>query len=145
MISLTAQVLHGRSLTQNSLIGLARSIVLDTTQLERHALPSPNNLGVTFSVFKIPRAAIVDVVGVRQPPELETNLGAYRNGMRVCEPMASRTFERAESRLYDTDVPQAISRRSLGLTPDGREILQRTQTSARDFVLANPLLRSLRK
>jgi hypothetical protein len=39
----------------------------------------------------------------------------------------------------------AIGRRTLGFTATGREILQRTGTSARDFEYRQPLLRSLRK
>ena len=65
--------------------------------------------------------------------------------LRVCEPFASPVFERAAATLGSASEPCAISRRSLGYTPTAAEILQRTRASARDFVLATPLLRSLRK
>ena len=67
------------------------------------------------------------------------------SGLRACEPFASPVFERAESRLISPNVDWAVSRRSLGVTLSGAEILQRTRNSARDFEKANPLLRSLRK
>jgi hypothetical protein len=45
----------------------------------------------------------------------------------------------------DFFVPKASSRKSLGRTASGLEILQRTRNSARDFQLADPLRRSLRR
>jgi hypothetical protein len=118
-------------------------VALDTAALERRVLQFN---GLFYSVFKIPRAAILDLMGGRNPPEIETSLGSYRNGWRVCEPFASPVFERAESQLVSPNVDWAVSRRSLGFTSSGAEILQRTRNSARDFEKANtPLLRSLRK
>ena len=65
--------------------------------------------------------------------------------MLACDPWLSPTFERRVAELYDYVVPRAMRRRWLGRTAAGAEILQRTQTSARDLELAEPLQRSLRK
>ena len=129
---------HGDALIPPGFFGVALPIA-DTTQLERAMVPAPAT-GTLYSHFRIPREAILDVVGMRRPPDIEMALTS-----RVCEPFALPAFEHAESRFATESEPRAVSRRSLGFTPDGREILQRTHNSARDFVLANPLLRSLRK
>ena len=144
MIRMTtfAYGIHGPSLPGLGLLGLARPVARDTTELERVMLRFNS---VDYPVFRIPRSAIVDVVGMRSTPEREVGTGAYRSGYRVCDPFTLPVWDRAEARLVDFYDPSAISRRSLGFTSDGREILQRTHNSARDFVLANPLLRSLRK
>ena len=52
-------------------------------------------------------------------------------------------YERAPAPLVDDNFRKAIARRSLGRTSAGREILQRTRTSARDFEYVDPLRRSL--
>jgi hypothetical protein len=53
------------------------------------------------------------------------------------------SVERDPVRLLDSFVPMAISRKSLGRTNAGIELLQRTRNGARDFELASFLRRSL--
>lgn len=54
-------------------------------------------------------------------------------------------FDRAPAPLVNTRRSIAISRKTLTRSTEGREILQRTRTSARDFEYAAPLRRSLKK
>lgn len=63
-----------------------------------------------------------------------------------CLPILPDVFERAPAGVYDYRRPGASRRRSLGRTADGREILMRTRTSARDIeVTTNLLQRSLNR
>ncbi len=95
--------------------------------------------GFQYDAYKIPSQYVVDVLGLEYAP---TILG-YENAAPVCSPWASPAYERAPAPLVDDNFRKAIARKSLGRTSDGREILQRTRTSARDFEYVDPLRRSL--
>ncbi len=70
----------------------------------------------------------------------------YGNSSGVtCAPFMAPAFDRAPAPLVNTRRSIAISRKTLTRSTDGREILQRTRTSARDFEYATPLRRSLKK
>lgn len=92
-------------------------------------------------VYRIPSQYVVDVLGLETAP---TSLG-YETRTPVCSPWASLSYEKAPAPLADFNFRKAIARKSLGRTSDGREILQRTRTSARDFEYVDPLRRSLDK
>jgi hypothetical protein len=96
-------------------------------------------------VKRIPRDAVLDVMGLDMPPAERARLRVLTGAYLRCEPWLSPAFERAPAQLADSRVRKAIARRSLGRSVLGHEILQRTRTSARDFVLAEPLRRSLLK
>jgi hypothetical protein len=131
---------NGEPFTETISIGLARAFATDTSQLDRHHVMTSNGIG--FQVFRIPAAEILDVFSPRSVPATEIATGAYQSGWRACEPFINARFDRDPARLADFYVPLAMSRKSLGRTVDGREILQRTRTSSRDFELASPLRRS---
>jgi hypothetical protein len=95
------------------------------------------------TAFRIPRAAILDVVGVRETPERWAIRQAVTPSITMCEPFTSPSFDRGPAWLYDYTVTTAIARKSLGRTAAGAEILQRTRNSARDLELAHPLRRTL--
>lgn len=99
--------------------------------------------GGSFEAYMIPRERIVDVLGLDSTPA-EIALSVQRGVLR-CNPWLSPVFERSQANMADFRLRKAISRKSLGHTADGREILQRTRTSARDFEYAEPLKRSLQK
>ncbi len=68
----------------------------------------------------------------------------YGSGV-TCAPFMAPAFDRAPAPLVNTRRSIAISRKTLTRSTEGREILQRTRTSARDFEYATPLRRSLKK
>lgn len=90
----------------------------------------------TATFARVPSEYIVDVLALES-----TIVGAEG----TCVPWTSPKYDRAPAPLRDYLTRQAVTRRSLGRTADGREILQRTRNSARDFERAEPLRRSLNK
>ena len=128
---------HGPIVSPGQVYGVALPVARDTSELARVVLTFN---GLNYPVFKIPRAAILDVATARPTPEYDLAFGSS-----FCEPFTSPVFDQAPARIVVLPVAMAMSRRSLGFTPGGAEILQRTRNSTRDFVLANTLLRSLRR
>jgi hypothetical protein len=96
-------------------------------------------------VARVPRDAVLDVMGLDISPVVMAQLEAIQDYPDECTPWITTAFERAPSQLGDFTTRMAIARRSLGRTAAGHEILQRTRTSARDFVHTFPLRRSLLK
>ena len=94
--------------------------------------------GASTDMLELPSQYRLDVLGVQYAP-------GQSSPSLQCVPWTSPAYDRAPAALVDTHNPIAISRKTLGFTTDGREILQRTRTSARDFEYHQPLLRSLRK
>lgn len=106
--------------------------------------------GVPFTpqvVYGIPRDEIVDLVGIDDSPDFKAYLATTTLKSTLCQPFLASAFDRAAAEVYDPNYrPGAIRRRSLGKTADGRDILMRTRTSARDLeVTTNLLSRSLGK
>jgi len=135
---------RGSAIGSGNMIGIALGIARDTFGLQR-ATATNGAQNTRFSVWRIPREAILDVAGFDLPTEKFMSLGAYAAGLRKCLPWAPSVFERAPSLLFDIDLNRALRRRSIGRSASGVEILQRTRTGARDFEVAPPLRRSLDK
>lgn len=134
---------RGENLLSGRVYGLALPVASDTSQLPNSTITSD---GTTSVVHLIPRAAIVDAVGMDAPQAIWEGQGSYRAGLRPCEnPWTLPQWDRDRSRLLHPLEPQAVRRRSVGRTVDGREILQSTGTGSRDFELGVPLQRSLDK
>ena len=77
---------------------------------------------------RFPAATILDLIAVyHDPATLDWD-------SRVCDHLVSPVFDRQAAPISDNLVGNAIHRRVLGTTPDGRAILQRTKTSAVDLV-----------
>ena len=77
---------------------------------------------------RFPTAAILDLVAVyKDPAKLDFDV-------RVCDHLVSPVFDRQAASISDGLAGDAIHRRVLGTTPDGRAVLQRTKTSAVDLV-----------
>jgi hypothetical protein len=92
------------------------------------------------SAWKVPAALILDVFSTITPStEFSGDEIVY------CRPWLAPTFERDPSPFGSYNVRMAIRRKSLGFTPSGIELLQRTRTSSRDLEVAEPLRRSLLK
>jgi len=103
---------------------------------------TPPSVGTTGTAYRIPRSLVLDVMAVFYSPDEP----GYGNSSGVtCAPFMAPAFDRAPSPLVNTRRSIAISRKLLTRAADGREILQRTRTSARDFEYATPLRRSLKK
>lgn len=84
--------------------------------------------------WQVPRKKILDVVTIAMTPELEAALGAGPQ----CPTYVHESFDRQQAPL--SQGPEslfAIARRVLGVTPDGRNILQRTKTSSLDLTRLN--------
>ena len=107
------------------------------TQFPRTA--GASGVGTLYDLFRLPSDYLVDVIGLEYAP----TIFGYENFTPPCSPWSAH--ERAPAPLVDDNFRKAIARKSLGFTADGREILQRTRTSARDFAYADPLQRSLDK
>lgn len=103
---------------------------------------TPPALGTPYQALKIPRADVLDLAAFTWSPD-EPGFG-NSSGI-TCSPFMSSAFERAPAPLFVSRRSIAISRKSLGRTASGHEILQRTRTSARDFEYAVPLRRTFRK
>lgn len=103
---------------------------------------TPPAVGNPTNAYRIPREYLLDLAGFLADPLTP----GYGNSSGVtCSPFMATVFERAPAPLFNTRKSVAISRKSLGRAAAGNEILQRTRTSARDFVQGPPLLRTLRK
>ena len=123
------------------------------SRLQKITLPPYNvqdGAGVPFTPSDLWGASIDDVVDVFSldfSPDFKAYIASTTYRYTVCLPWQPAALERAPAELYDSTYrPGAIRRRSLGRTADGREILMRTRTSARDLeVTTNLLQRSLNK
>lgn len=128
---------HGAEITVGRLHGVALPIARAWTDLVRQDVSLSGAAGTFFELAAIPRSAILDFAAISSTPETRIS--------DPCEPPWSPLFDRAAAPISDWRNPLAIARKSLGRRPDGREILQRTRNSARDFELASPLRRSLQR
>lgn len=97
-----------------------------------------------FRLARLPSEYILDLVALEYSPLVPGYEVAQQQYPR-CVPWTSPFYDRAPAPLVSDIQRKSITRRSLGRTADGREILQRTRNSARDFGLAEPLKRSLNK
>ncbi len=99
--------------------------------------------GVPFTpqtLWGIPREDIVDVYSIDMSADHKAFLATTTYRYTMCLPWLPPVFERAAAEVYDYRTPGASRRRSLGRTADGREILMRTKTSARDIERTTSLL-----
>jgi hypothetical protein len=142
LVGTTGGLGRGENMISGSMYGLALPVARDTSALLRRQV---TNVGARIGVFRIPRDALLDVVGAAQPDAQLMASASWPEGLRPCEPWALPQYERSRSKLFSPEEPQAVRRKSLGRTAEGREILQRTGTASRDFELAQPLRRSLNK
>ncbi len=124
-----------------------------STQLKEVTLPPliPNPPGGAVrqsqNLWGIPSGYVLDVFSRDYSPDYKAYLGSTTFTYTMCLPWLPTVFERAPAELDDVSFrPGAIRRRSLGRTSDGREILMRTRTSARDLEVTTSLLqRSLNR
>ena len=95
----------------------------------------------TFEYTRLPSEYILDIFSEEYTPFVYT-AGA---GDPECTPWTAARYDRAPAYLRHNQQRKAVTRKSLGFTADGREILQRTRNSERDLQWADPLKRSLNK
>jgi hypothetical protein len=138
----TTGVPSGANFINSTLLGIALPVASDTNDLERAVLVNTSSSGGELSrAWRVPREAILDVGAFVPTPDREELLPGV-----LCEPFINPVFDRSPAPLQSGLIIKAISRKSLGFTESGIEILQRTRTSERDFDYASsPLLRSLRR
>ena len=119
------------------------NFIVDTlVQAMRNGAP---NFPGKLPIAAIPAEKILDVFSLTHDPEYRAFLRSIAFGSEDCPNWLSPVFERRVAEVHNYYIPGAVRRKSLGLTPDGREILQRTHTSARDLERGPILKRSLRK
>lgn len=101
----------------------------------------------TITATGAPASSILDIFSVAATPELTARLRESRGDPQIgpCSPFMTPPLERDAALLADYVTPRGVRRKSLGRTPQGREILQRTRNSARDLELGPPLKRSLNR
>ena len=95
----------------------------------------------TIELTRVPSEYIVDLMSLEYTPYVYT----ASPGSPRCNPWTSPRYDRAPAYLGHLQQRKAITRKGLGFTADGREILQRTKNSERDLQWAEPLRRSLNK
>ncbi len=118
---------HGLYLTTiNEILALAEPV--DVADLPVDFLPV-----ITPRFWRVPAGKILDVVTFSPTPEIEASLTSA-----PCEHMVYPSFDRQFAQLIDPDKRNGIARRVFATLPDGRKILQRTKTSARDFEARAP-------
>lgn len=96
----------------------------------------------TFEYFRLPSEYLLDLVAIDYDPDRQFGSGSPTPS---CVPFTAPQFDRGATLLGNPDLPTSITRKGLGFTAEGREILQRTKNSERDFHRAVPLRRSLNK
>ncbi|QJR34270.1 DUF4876 domain-containing protein [Gemmatimonas groenlandica] len=123
------------------LLRAGASAVIDTVVITQ-TYGTPPAVGSPMKVPRVPREYVLDLASFNSDP---TTPGYANVSGITCSPFMAASFDRAPAPLFNTSKSVAISRRSLGRTAAGKEILQRTRTSVRDFEQGPPLLRTLRK
>lgn len=122
---------HGLYLTTiNEILALAEPV--DVADLPVDFLPV-----ITPRFWRVPAAKILDVATFSLTPEREAALNSGGENA-PCEHMVHPSFDRQFAPLIDSHKRNAIARRLFATLPDGRKILQRTKTSARDFEARAP-------
>ena len=89
----------------------------------------------------VSRADVLDAVFLTLTPELDAELAATGLPAIDCPVGWHPTWERATARILNANEfsqPRAFVRRSAFVRADGRVVLQRTRTSARDWVFGPP-------
>lgn len=113
------------------------------TALTEFSYSQPGSTTVS-TLAKLRSEHILDLVAVEYSP-LSPGYPVAQVNFPRCTPWGSSHYDRSPAPLLSGIERKSISRRSLGRTSDGREILQRTRNSERDMVLSEPLRRSLNK
>lgn len=108
------------------------------SQLQRDSIPLGN--GLTHVVYRAPASLVLDVLSLDFPAANYAFIGTL-----PCRPFIGTAFDREPSTLRYLPAPRAHTRKSLGRTAAGLEILQRTRNSLRDLQEAQPLRRSLNR
>jgi hypothetical protein len=103
--------------------------------LERVSPSPPGSVGSNrFTMWGLRREDVLDVFSLAGSPGYNSYLAGTTLGYRPpCEPYMAHVFDRAPAEVSDYRTPVAARRRTIGRTPDGRAILMRTRTSARDI------------
>ena len=135
----------GRGWPLESEVSYGVSLPLGSTPLDSSSALRRQSDGLTTTLYRVPRSRVLDVVSFNYTPEVLASLAQRGSTVTSCDPWLGKSFDQSPAYLVDFVDVRAIARRSLGRTSDGREILQRTQASARDFEYAAPLRRSLRR
>jgi hypothetical protein len=86
-----------------------------------------------------PRGRILDFVGMSYSSESRSFLNALGANIRDCDPWMAPVYERAPAPIATQENRPRFgyARRVLRTLPDGRAILQRTRTSARDWYVSS--------
>ena len=135
----------GRGWPLEGAISYGVALPLGSTPLDSTESLTRASDGLSTVLYRVPASHVLDVVSFAYTPEVLVRLAETGSVLNSCAPWLSGMFDRSVGYLVDFIEPRAITRRSLGRTSDGREILQRTQSSARDFEFAIPLRRSLQR
>lgn len=97
--------------------------------------------GLALVTYKIPAALVLDLASFDYSPTTRASLAQTVVVPNNCDPWIGA--DRTPVPLLDVNTRIAIARKSLGRDAAGREVLQRTLSSARDFEYVQPLRRSL--
>jgi len=130
------EVWGGGILTHGLDFGLTDVVTVVADPVDVGSLPQENLPGVASPEhWRIPRDKVLDVLSAAPTPAQEAN-------MTFLDPQCPRytheNFDRQRAAVVDHSKLDGIQRRVFTTLPDGRKILLRTKTSARDFVARYP-------
>ena len=103
-------------------------------QAEYNPVPGAPPARQTFT--GLPATELIDVMSMAGDPVFLNAFGLENS----CSPWIAPQLDLGVANIHRYSIPQAIRRKSLGLNAQGKEVLQRTRNSNRDFEYG-PLLR----
>jgi hypothetical protein len=128
------RVFGGGILTHGQLFNIIDPIVLVADPVDVNSLPrwySPYARDAEHAEYwRIPGEKILDVLSASPTPEQEANMTFLSP---QCPRYTHENFDRRHAPLLDPSALNGIQRKVFTTLPDGRKILLRTKTSARDF------------
>jgi len=113
----------GHGMTLSGVPSLLVADAVNMNALDRDYLPVVNP-----EWRRIPREKILDVFSSSMTPAIQAGL------FPLCSENVHVVFDRQRAQLLDDNALYSIRRPVFATSTDGRRILQRTKTSARDFV-----------
>ncbi len=130
MVSLGAVYTDGVARTHGLPWGVTDIIVAVSDVLDLESLPVNIPIHQLNDHRRIPGEKILDVLSIAPTPEQEAAMDFLSP---KCPRFTHENFDRRHASLLDTYALNGVQRRLFATLPDGRKILLRTKTSARDF------------
>ena len=112
-----------------------------TSEYQAEYNPVPGAPPARLTLTGLPTNEIIDVMSFAGDPVFTKAFGLASS----CTPWLAPQLDLGTADIHRYSIPQAIRRKSLGLNAQGKEVLQRTRNSNRDFEYGPLLRRTLNK